>query len=335
MTARNRDVAVIAGGSAGVGRATARAFAIEGYRVAILARGAERVAEAEAELAEMAPAALGIACDVGDAEAVKDAAKRIEDELGPISVWVNSAMLTVFSPFEEMSAEEFSQVVATTLLGTVNGTRAALEMMRSRNRGRIIMVGSGLGYRSVPLQSAYCASKHGVVGFAESLRSELLAAGSGISISMVQLPALNTPQFDWARNRMEQKPQPAPPIYEPEVAARAIIRAAHSGSRELFVGKSVIQLVLGNMVLPNWLDRRLAEDGPAAQQAEQSESGARADNLSNPIAPSELEAAAAGSFKTCAKPKASIVDADRLRLTAVGLLIATGAVLGLAAGAAL
>jgi NAD(P)-dependent dehydrogenase (short-subunit alcohol dehydrogenase family) len=321
----------VAGGSAGIGRAAARLLAERGLRVAVLARGADRVRAAENELKSVAPDALGVVCDVSDADAVLAAAERIEAELGPIEVWVNAAMLTAFSRFDEMAAAEFESIVDTTLLGAVNGTRAALTVMRPRWRGRIVNVGSGLAYRSVPMQSAYCAAKHGVVGFTASLRSELIREKSGITLSMVQLPAVNTPQFDWARNRMANRPQPAPPIYAPEVAARAIMRAVDTGGREYFVGKSVLKLVFGDMFFPGWLDRKLAHDGVEAQKSGDPEPGDRPDNLHGPVS---RDVAAAGRFEEEAKGEGTIVDADRARLAVLASIFGLGLILGGAAGAA-
>lgn len=322
---QEKGVAVVAGGSAGIGRATARALAEEGWKVAILARGEDRVAQTETELKDIGIEAMGCVCDVSDADAVMGTAAKVSGSLGPVSLWINSAMLTTFSLFEEMTAEEFRAIVDTTLLGSVNGARAALSVMDHKAGGRIVFVGSGLGYRSVPLQSAYCASKHGIVGFVASLRSELMAQASRIDVSMVQLPAVNTPQFDWARNKMDRKPQPAPPIYEPEVAARAILRAAKSGPRELLVGSSALGLVLGNMIVPNWLDSKLAGDGREAQRSESAEPGNRADNLQGPV---EGDIAAAGRFADRARSTGIIMDGGRARAALVALLLGVGAVIG-------
>jgi len=270
---------------------------------------------------------------VGDAREVTRAASAIEEALGPIDVWVNCAMLTSFSPFLKVAPEEFEKIVETTFIGTVNGTRAALSLMRHRGHGRIVTVGSGLGYRSVPLQSAYCASKHAINGFLSSVRSELIHEGSDIDICVVQLPAINTPQFDWARNRLEHKPQPAPPIYQPEVAARAVMKAVNEGTRELLVGQSVLQLVFGNMVLPAVLDNILASAGVEQQQSERIEPGNRPDNIREPV--ETIGARAHGSYDDRAQDSGLIVDGDQARMGVFfGLpLVALG--LGMAVGSAI
>jgi NAD(P)-dependent dehydrogenase (short-subunit alcohol dehydrogenase family) len=326
----SHKAAVVAGGSAGVGRAVARALAARGYAVAVLARGEARLADAETELGDEIPA-LAIACDVSDAAAVDAAAERVEAELGPIAVWVNSAMLTSFSPFDEVPPEEFARIVDVTLIGAVNGTRAALKRMRPRKTGRIVNVGSGLAYRSVPLQSAYCAAKHGLRGFTASLRSELIHEGTGVTVSMVQLPAVNTPQFDWARNRLDETPQPAPPIFAPEVAARGVMRAVGSGEREVFVGKSAIALAFGDMVAPDYLDRRMARDAVAAQKSGEPAAGDRPGNLDAPATlDGDAPVAATGSFSGRARESGAILGGGTARIAVFG-----GAGLALAAAGAL
>lgn len=322
-----KKVAVVAGGSAGVGRATVARLIDKGYRVGVLARGKDRLDEMEHEYGQEV---LGLPCDVSDAQAVAKAGATIEETLGPISVWVNTAMLTTFSPFPKMEPEEFTRIVETTLIGVVNGTRTALSLMQGRNKGRIVNVGSGLGYRSVPYQSAYCASKHAINGFTSSIRSELLRDGSAITLSLVQLPALNTPQFDWARNRLSQKPQPAPPIFQPDVAADAVMQAIAEGKREYFVGKSVLQLVFGNMLLPNWLDKKMADSGAEMQKSDDPEPGGRPDNLADAVG--GVESTAYGRFGHTAKDKGLIVDADQARLFAFGAPLALVFLLGLLLG---
>lgn len=332
MSENQRQAAVIAGGSAGVGREVARRLAEAGYAVAVLARGEERLAEAGGELAGDAPEVLTISCDVADASAVEAAAERVEADLGPIAVWVNSAMMTSFSPFGDVEPAEFERIVATTLTGTANGMRAALKRMCPRGRGRVVNVGSGLGYRSVPLQGAYCASKHGIVGLTASVRSELLHEGSAVTVSMIQLPAINTPQFDWARNRLEEKPQPAPPIYDPAVAAEAVMRAVKTGQRELLVGKSVLQLVLGNLLFPDLLDRKLATSGVTAQKSGEPEPGGREDNL---FEPAERDVAARGRFDDRAKRRGTTVDGDTARYALLAGLVVVPLVLGVGIATAL
>jgi len=259
-------VVVITGGSAGVGRACVRHFAANGYDVGVLARGRAGLAGAVADAEAQGVRARAYPVDVADHEAVSAAAGRVEEELGPIDVWVNNAMATVFGFFWDLTPEEFVRVVDVTFLGQVNGTRAALDRMRPRNRGTIIEVGSALAYRGIPLQSAYCASKHAVQGFVDSLRTELMHEGSAIHLGMVQLPALNTPQFDIQRTRMPRKAQPVPPILHPEVAARAILAAAEQRRREVWVGWPTTRAIVGNRLLPGVLDLVLARTGVEGQQ---------------------------------------------------------------------
>lgn len=324
---KRTKVAVVAGGSAGVGRAVVSHLLKEGYDVGILARGKERLKALEQEYGERVAC---YSCDVGNSDRVARAGATIEEVLGPIDVWVNAAMLTSFSPFQSMAVDEFKSIVDTTFIGVVNGTRTALGLMQARNRGRIVNVGSGLAYRSVPYQSAYCASKHAINGFTAALRSELIRQSSEVTVSLVQLPALNTPQFDWALNRLSRRPQPAPPIFDPNVAARAVMRAIDEGKREYFVGRSAIQLILGNMVLPSWMDRKLADSGAEMQKSDEEEHGDRPNNLNEPVA--DVEPTAHGRFRNQASDKALIVDADRLRLIAFGALPVLGLLVGLLIG---
>ncbi|MEL6516520.1 MAG: SDR family oxidoreductase [Pseudomonadota bacterium] len=322
-----KRVAIVAGGSAGVGRAVVTKLIEDGYSVGILARGRARLAELEKTYGDDV---MCLPCDVSDPKAVSRAGATIEEALGQIEVWVNSAMLTSFSPFPTMKADEFASIVDTTLMGVVNGTRAALALMEGRNRGRIINVGSGLSYRAVPYQSAYCASKHGINGFTSAIRSELIREGSDITISLIQLPAVNTPQFDWARNRLSKKPQPAPPVFQPEVAARAVMRAVKEGKREYFVGYSVLQLVFGNMVLPAWLDAKLADSGAEMQKSGTDEPGGRPDNLSGPV--DGVSATPHGRFDDEANENGLIIDADHARLIVFAGLPLAGLLVGLILG---
>ena len=299
--------AVVAGGSAGVGRAVVDMLIARGHRVAVLARGEDRLDQLQ-EL-HGRDRLMGVSCDVADAGAVSRAAREIAAEFGPPVVWVNSVMLTSYSAFRDMPAHEFETIVGATFLGTVNGTRAALEVMQ---RGNVVNVGSGLAYRAIPMQSAYVASKHAINGFTSAVRSELIREGRPIALSLVQLPAINTPQFDWSRNRLDNKPQPAPPAYQPEVAARAVLRAVDDDSRELFVGGSVLQLVFGDMVLPWLLDRRLAKDGVDLQQSERPPVN-REGNVDHPVA---MPSRAHGSHDAGARSSGLIVDADRTRAAA-------------------
>ncbi|MBK3874674.1 SDR family oxidoreductase [Stutzerimonas frequens] len=282
MTDRAKT-AVICGGTAGIGRATAHAFAQAGFRIAVIARGEEGLADTRAELEEKGTMTLAISADVADAEAVDKAAERIEAELGPIEIWVNAAMATVFGPVNKTSAAEYKRVTEVTYLGFVHGTLAALRYMESRNRGTIVQVGSALSYRAIPLQSAYCAAKFAIRGFTDSLRCELIHTNSRVRLTMVQLPAHNTPQFDWSRNKMQKRPQPVPPIHTPEVAARAILRAATDAPRELWLGRASFQAIIGNMFMPGLLDRMMAKQAWNGQMTDEPASDEQPDNLFQPV----------------------------------------------------
>jgi NAD(P)-dependent dehydrogenase (short-subunit alcohol dehydrogenase family) len=280
-----RGVVVVSGGTAGVGRAAAIAFARKGYAVAVLARGANGLAETQAGLEHLGRAPmLALAVDVADADAVEAAAAEVEQSLGPIDIWVNEAMATVFSPVSEMTAEEYRRVTEVTYLGTVHGTLSALRRMRARDRGAIVQVGSALSYRAIPLQSAYCAAKFAIRGFTDSLRTELIHDRSRIHVTMVQLPAVNTPQFDWARNKLPFRPQPLPPIFAPEIPAEAIVFAAEHRRREIFVGWPSIKAILGNKLIPGIGDRVVAHEGYRGQESAEPATPGRADNLFEPVA---------------------------------------------------
>lgn len=267
-----------------MGRATVRELARAGYDVAILARGGDGLAAAAEDVAALGRKALPLSVDVADAAAVTTAAERIEHELGPIDVWINNAMASMFSPFVEMSPAEYARVTEVTYLGVVNGTRAALDQMRARDRGTIVQVGSALAYRSIPLQSAYCGAKAAVRGFTDSLRCELEHDGSNIRLSMVQLPAVNTPQFDWVRSHLPRRGQPVPPIYQPEVPARAIVRAAQRPRRESWVGWPTFKaIVFGAKLAPAIGDRVLARTGYDAQQTLEPRDKSAPDNLFVPV----------------------------------------------------
>ncbi|KAA6463201.1 SDR family NAD(P)-dependent oxidoreductase [Acidobacteria bacterium AB60] len=264
---KRKEVVVITGASAGVGRATVREFARQGAEVALIARGRDGLEAAAREVEACGGKALVLAVDVADAKQVEAAADEVEQKLGPIDIWVNNAMTSVFSPIKEMTAEEFKRVTEVTYLGYVYGTLAALKYMLPRDRGTIVHVGSALAYRSIPLQAAYCASKHAILGFFASLRTELLHDGSNVKTTMVQMPALNTPQFEWVRTRLPRKAQPVPPIYQPEVAARMIYHAAHHPDRrEWFAAWSVIKAIFGNKLAPSYADHYLAKHGYDSQQ---------------------------------------------------------------------
>jgi short-subunit dehydrogenase len=298
-------VAVITGASAGVGRACARTFAEHGYDVALLARGREGLSAAAREVESAGARALQVPVDVADSTAVEEAAARAEQQLGPIDVWVNNAMASVFAPFLEVEPEEFERVVAVTFLGQVNGTRAALKRMVARDHGTIVQVGSALAYRGIPLQSAYCASKHATQGLCDSLRAELLHQASNVNLVMVQLPAINTPQFDIQRNKMSRKAQPVPPIYQPEVAAKAILFAAESKRREIWVGSPTVRAILADRAFPGVLDLFLAKHGYTSQQREEPEDPHRADVLFTPM---NRDLGAHGSFDTQAAPHSRQLD---------------------------
>lgn len=280
---KQRQIVVITGASAGVGRATAHIFARDGAAVALLARDSPALVAAAAEVRELGGQALPIGVDVSDAGQVDAAATRIENELGPIDVWINGAMATVFAPVHEIEASEFRRAMEVTYLGAVNGTLAALKRMRVRNRGTIVQIGSALAYRAVPLQAAYCGAKFAIRGFTDSLRVELMHEGSRIHVTMVQLSAFNTPQFDWARTRMHRQPQPMPPIFQPEVAARGIHWAAHHRRRELIVGFPAFKAIFGNKLLPSFADRLLAKKGYQGQLEDQPLPDYRPDNLEHPV----------------------------------------------------
>ena len=277
------EVVVVTRASAGVGRATARAFAARGARVALLARGEAGLDGARREVEAAGGTALVLPVDVADPSQVELAATAVEEELGPIDIWINNAMVSVFSPVKEMTAEEYRRVTEVTYLGTVYGTLTALKRMLPRDAGAIVQVGSALAYRAIPLQSAYCGAKHAIQGFTESLRSELLHDRSKVRVSMVQLPALNTPQFDWVRTRLPNHPQPVPPIYEPELAARAILWAADHDRREVVVGTPSALAILLNKLSPGLLDRYLARTNIEAQQTERPVDPNRPDNLLHPV----------------------------------------------------
>jgi NAD(P)-dependent dehydrogenase (short-subunit alcohol dehydrogenase family) len=278
-----RQVVVITGASAGVGRATVREFAKHGASIGLLARGRQGLEGAKKDVELLGGKAIAIPTDVAYPEQVEAAAARIEEELGPIDVWVNNAMTSVFSPIKEMTPDEFKRVTEVTYLGYVYGTMSALKRMLPRDQGIIVQVGSALAYRSIPLQSAYCAAKHAVAGFTDSLRCELEHDRSHVRVTMVQMPALNTPQFDWEKSRLRHKAQPVPPIYQPEVAARAIHWAAHHDRRELFVGASTVAAIEGNKVAPGMLDRYLGRTGYASQETLEPENPDRPCNLWEPV----------------------------------------------------
>lgn len=306
-----QKVAVVTGAGAGVGRATAEAFARHGYDVALLARDVPRLERAAAALSALYKVrALAISTDVADANAVDAAASQIESELGPIEVWVNAAMATVFAPVSELTAHEFERGTRVTYLGQVHGTMAALSRMRERNHGTIVNVGSALGYRSVPLQSIYCGAKFAVRGFTDALRSEIIHDRLDVHLTMVDLPAVNTPQFDWALNKTGRKARPVAPVFTPEVAARAIFFAATHRRREVWVGVSTVKAILANRIAPAWIDRYLATAGYRGQLTDEPLASDAPANLFEPVAG---DYDAHGRFSHEAKPVSWQMFTDRHR----------------------
>jgi short-subunit dehydrogenase len=320
------EIVVITGAAAGVGRATARAFGRRGAHVMLVARSAESLQAAKAEIETAGGRALAFPADVADPAALDAAAEKAEREFGPIDIWINCAMATIFSPFVDIAPDEYRRATEVTYLGYVYGTMAALRRMRPRNRGTIVQVGSALSYRAIPLQSAYCGAKFAIRGFTDSLRSELLHEKSGIHLTMVQMPALNTPQFDWALNKTGKRPQPVPPIFQPEVAARAIVFAAHARRREVYVGWPTVRAILANKIVPGLLDRYLAKAGYDGQLTDEPDPAGRPANL---FEARPGDHGAHGRFDGRAKPYSTQLWLNRQR----GVLLAAGA--GLAGLAAL
>ncbi len=277
------ETVVVTGASAGIGRATAHAFAAQGAQIALIARGTQGLQAAAAEVEKRGGKALALPLDVTDPDAIEAAAESAENQLGPIDIWVNCAMATIFAPFHRISPEEYRRTTEVTYLGFVYGTMAALKRMRPRNRGTIVQVGSALAYRAIPLQSAYCGAKFAIRGFTDSLRTELIHDGVDVNLVMVQMPAVNTPQFNWARNKMSRRPQPVPPIFQPEVAAEAIVYAAHSRRREVWVGGSAVQAIVANKLIPGLLDGYLAKKGYSGQLTDEPADPGKPDNLFDPV----------------------------------------------------
>jgi NAD(P)-dependent dehydrogenase (short-subunit alcohol dehydrogenase family) len=311
---KRTEVVVVTGASGGIGRAVARRFAADGARVALIARGPERLVDAAREVEKLGGLALVIPIDVADAAAVFAAAERIERELGPIDVWINNAMTTVFGPIDRISPEEYRRVTDVTYHGYVWGTQAALRAMRRRGRGTIVQVGSALAHRAVPLRAAYCGAQHAIRGFTDALRSELLHDRVDIHLTMVQLPAINTPQFDWCENKMERAAQPLAPIFQPEVAADAIHFAARHRRREVWVGAAAVKAVIGQALAPGLLDRLLVHRGYAGQQRDQPAPRA-AGNL---FSPAPGRQGAHGSFELEARGLAPLTRLSA-RLGAAGI----------------
>jgi NAD(P)-dependent dehydrogenase (short-subunit alcohol dehydrogenase family) len=299
MAAKRQEVVVVTGSSGGVGRAVAHEFARHGARVGLLARDEQGLEEARREVESHGGQGLAVPTDVSDPQQVEDAARSVEERFGDIDVWVNDAMATIFAPFAEISPEEFTRATQVTYLGAVFGTMAALKRMVRRDHGTVVQVGSALSYRAIPLQAAYCGAKFAMRGFTDSVRTELMHAGSRAWITMVQLPAVNTPQFNWCRTRLPNHPQPVPPIFQPEVPARAIYYGAHHRRREIYCGMSAVQAIIGNKLAPRLGDWYLARTGFDSQQV--SGQPVDPDRPSNLFEPVPEKAATHGMFDAKAK----------------------------------
>ena len=314
-------VVVVTGASAGVGRAIAVRFGKAGWHVALIARGRDGLDGAKREIEAHGGRATAIQADVADAAALMAAGDQVEREVGPIGVWINNAMVTVYAESVDIPADEFLQVTRVTYLGQVHGAQAALKHMRARNRGTIICIGSALAYRSIPFQAPYCAAKAAVRGFADALRTELMWEGSRVRVSTVHLPAVNTPQFDWARTRFKQKLAPVPPIFQPDTVADAVFRAAHHRPREYWLGFSAVQAIVSQMIAPGIADRVLAAKGKSLETVDEPARVARPDNL---FEAGVGDPGAHGRFDAEARPHATPVDPKWLRLGVAALGLGAG-----------
>lgn len=316
-----RGIVVVSGASAGIGRATARRFARDGWRVAVFARGTDGLEGAVRDIEAAGGEAMAIALDVADETALEAAADRVEREWGPIDVWINNAMVTAYCEFMDMSSQDFRRATEVTYFGSVWGIRAALKRMLPRDRGTIVQVGSALAYRSIPLQSAYCGAKSALRGFIDSLRSELIHGRSRVHLTMVQLSAFNTPQFDWGKTCIPKQPQPVPPIFQPEVAAEGIHYAAMHRRRELWVGWPAVKAILATRVVPGILDRILARVGYSGQHTDDPLPPGRKDNLYEPVAGDH---GAHGRFDARSKPFSLqlCIDMNRTLIFAGAALLA-------------
>jgi len=312
MSDREPRVVVVTGAGAGAGRAIARRFGRERWRVALLSRDPERLRSAADEISRFGGEALALPTDVADADAVFAARDRVVEAWGTIDAWINCAMATVVGPIENLAPADFRRVVDVTLMGYVYGTQAALSVMRPRDRGAIVQIGSALAYRAIPLQSAYCSCKFAIRGFTDSLRAELIHAGSKVTVSMLQMPGMNTIQFDWAKNLFDRKYQPVGDVFDPDVAAEAAWRAVRDGPRELWVGGSAIQAIVGQLLLPPLLDRVVGKSGFDQQISDDAEPPGRPDNLYRPV---HADVAARGRFSARAKASAWTIEATHARVT--------------------
>jgi short-subunit dehydrogenase len=328
--ARNEpDIVIITGASAGVGCATALRFGRAGARVGLIARDGKALNEVKREIEQLGGKAAVAAVDVADHEALLEAAKKLESELGPVNIWINDAMVTVFSPVSEITPEEFKRVTEVSYLGFVYGSKAALWLMRPRNRGTIVQVGSALAYRGIPLQAAYCGAKFAIRGFTNSLRTELMHDNSGIHVTMVHLPAVNTPQFDWARTHMARQPRPVAPVFQPETIADSIYKAAHERKREYWLGRSTIEIVLGNFLAPALLDRYLARTAFKGQTTRRKVAANRRDNLLRPV--HDLHRMR-GSFGREAEARAYALPGPITRVAAATAGVLAAGLIGMAIG---
>ncbi len=319
-----REVVVVTGASGGIGRAVVREFAKRGAAVGLIARGRAGLQAAADEVGEMGATACSCPADVADFEAMRNAAAVIEERLGPIDIWINNAMTTVFSFFDEITPDEYERATRVTYLGTVWGTKVALDRMLPRDRGTIVQVGSALAYRGIPLQAPYCGAKHAIKGFQESVRCELRHRGSAVHVTMVQLPGLNTPQFNHCLSKLQRHPMPVPPIFDPEVAARAIHWAAHHRRRELYVGFPTVYTIIGNKLAPWLAERYLAKTAIDGQQTDQPVPRDRPANLYEPL-DSDHDEGSHGIFDAQAHPRSEQAWLSRHR---IGSGLVAGAVLG-------
>lgn len=315
-----RQVVVITGARAGVGRATARAFAMRGARIGLVARDPQGLEATQNEVEALGGSAISLPADVADPEQVEAAAARTEEAFGPIEVWINNAMTTVFAPFLAITPDEFRRATEVTYLGTVHGTLAALRRMSARNKGTVVQVGSALAYRAIPLQAPYCGAKFAVRGFTDAIRSELRHAGSRVHLTMVQLPAVNTPQFDWCRNKLARRAQPVPPVFQPEAAARAIVWAADHRRREVYVGWPTMRAIVANKLFPGLADRYLARFGFEGQLSSEPAS----DGPDNLWAPVRADAGAHGRFDAIARDEAAVFGASSNRALAALVIASLG-----------